>query len=215
LVSDKSGKLLFSCESEEGYFNKYLGITIQGELDLVPPFVSALEQFSKEINLIDISDFKLKGRNLSIFVIELGELHIIFFLNPNTNINPYKGEIIAYFTDFYETNKVQIDKAVNTGSIGGLSDLSEKTSPFLSKLNTDYKYKIDSFEIFNFNQAKDVLLKVELFISRIREEYKNLIQKAKQYKKMVAKSILKRDIDELRKIVHKFQEFQLKYYKHE
>ena len=72
-VADKNGKTLIKFEVFKGALDFFIkeGFN-EGEKDncldieLIPMFISALERFSAEINIKDLSGFKLEGKNIKL-----------------------------------------------------------------------------------------------------------------------------------------------------
>jgi len=85
----KSGLVILKVELFTGAFNIFLELKTQdGKLlaiDLVPSFISALRNFSQEMNLSDLSDFELKGRNINMVIFGFESITAIFFVNPKIN----------------------------------------------------------------------------------------------------------------------------------
>jgi len=83
LISDNHGRTLLSTEVYNGVFDKFLREDDEDtftDLELIPMFISALESFSKVINIKDLSGFKLKGTNIKMQTIRYPHLTITFFM---------------------------------------------------------------------------------------------------------------------------------------
>ncbi|MHA1679557.1 MAG: Rab family GTPase [Promethearchaeota archaeon] len=212
LFGDDSGKNLITVEAEKGIFNKFLGITEQNELDLIPPFISAIENFSKELRVIDITDFKLKGKNLAIYVMSFGNIHSIFFLNPNTNINEYKDEIISFLDEFFKENGNVFKKMIRTGIVKSLDSVIEQLTGWIRELNSKYKEKVDNLEFFDFNNTKVLFKKINKFSELVKEKVKKVQNSLEEIENKLVQAVMNKDLEKVKMLFERFQNLQLNFY---
>ena len=107
-IADKDGRTLLSIELFENALEKFIGgipsneDAIPVDLDLIPMFISALEKFSLELNIKDLSGFSLKGSNLKMNIFGYEDFTVTFFMNPDININPVQNKIYNYFKNIFD-----------------------------------------------------------------------------------------------------------------
>ncbi len=147
LIADKFGKTLFSYESFNGsidYFLKRNRVNDKNKQDLdialIPMFISAFEAFSREINIQELSGFKLKGTNIKVQIIfSFDEYTIIFFLNPEVNLKLVENRIKNYFSHLFEVYRSDFNNSVKMGSANFILHLKLLGRIWLEDLNKIYE----------------------------------------------------------------------------
>ena len=147
LIADKFGKTLFSYELFNGSIDYYLKrnrVNDKNKQDLdialIPMFISAFEAFSQEINIQELSGFKLKGTNIKVQIIfSFDEYTIIFFLNPNVNLKLVENRIKNYFSHLFEVYRSDFNNFVKMGSANFILHLKLLGRIWLEHLNEQYK----------------------------------------------------------------------------
>jgi GTPase SAR1 family protein len=203
MIADKNGKTLMISESDEGIFRNLLNTAEQdmhGDPELIPMFISALEKFSTEINIQNLSGFSLKGTNIKMETIRFELLTITLFMNANTNMNSLKNEIHDWFTHLISNNEKQFEKAIIVGDVTKLVELSKKGDVWLNKLNQKYKKLAINLEIFDFSQATDLYEKLEKISQKVHVNYSVQIQKLKKLKANLMKAVYEENFSEIRNI---------------
>lgn len=144
-IADRDGKTLVKFEIFPGALESFLKIGCSEQrkkyfdIELIPMFISALEKFSQEINIKELSKFKLEGMNIKLHVIfEFDNFSIIFFLKPEVNIKLVEEKIKNYFTYLFKVYKEDFNSSLKIYSLAFISHLELLGQLWLEELNETY-----------------------------------------------------------------------------
>jgi DNA-binding PadR family transcriptional regulator len=217
-IADKDGRTLIKIELFENALEKYLITdvtndpdTVPVDLDLIPMFVSALEKFSLELNIQDLSGFGLKGSNLGMHIFSYDKFTVTFFMNPNVNIDPVVHKIDNYFKNLFEEYQGDFDISLNTGQIDPLFPLMDLGREWLQKLNDTYNDMIIKLEIYDIENAQELYNQIDELFNRVSIKYSLTLEKIKKLKVNLMKAILENDYEELKRIAQITQDLSAKY----
>lgn len=217
-IADKDGRTLIKFELFENALEKYLITDIKNDpntvpvdLDLIPMFVSALEKFSLELNIQDLSGFGLKGSNLGMHIFSYDRFTVTFFMNPNVNIEPVVHKIDNYFKNLFEEYQSEFNTSLSTGQIDSLFPLMDLGREWLGKLNDIYNSMIIKLEIYDLENAQELYNKIDELFNRASVKYSLTLERIKKLKVNLMKAILENDYEELKKIAQITQDLSAKY----
>jgi len=212
---DGTGRVLLNVELFNGAFDVFLELkTPEGELldiELVPSFISALRSFSKEMNLSDLSDFKLKGRNINMFIFGFESVTAIFFTNPKINIKLLKKKIFEYLESIIENNKEEFEKARRTGSINVLIDLNAEAQQWLAIINKTYTQMLETYEIFDLKRSKKAYNLLDELSEKIEKEFYSIFEEIKNLKMRLMTATFDENISEVEEIFQKIEIIKSQY----
>ncbi len=218
IISDKDGRTLLNAESSESILHKILfsikkadPTTISTDLDLIPMFISALEKFSIELNIHDLSGFDLSGSNLTLCVLSYDIYNVIIFMNPDVNFKPFETRIRNYFSNIFEEYTQLFNKALKTGQTDILSPIIEDAKNWLDNLNKSYKSMVINLEIIDIDHAKLLYEKIDNLYDNINQKFNITLDKIKKLKVNLMKAILEKDYDELKIISNHAKNLSLEY----
>lgn len=203
-VANKDGIALLTTEVFDGALLKYIkdkvdNATKNDKLDvqLIPMFISALEKFSKEINIQNLSGFNLKGTNLKMRIFGFDNYTVTFFLNPNVNINLIENKIKNYFTQLFKINRNNFEYAIQKGSFTKLKVLESKGRQWLENLNKAYNQAIVDLESFDLEE--------------VNFEFSLILEKIKKLKINLMKAILAENFEEIKELAKFSQDLRLSF----
>ena len=206
-IADKDGRTLLTLELYEKALEKFLlsrtqvdDDVVPVDLDLIPMFISALEKFSLELNIQNLSGFSLEGSNLKMYIFGYENFTVTFFMNPDININPVKSKIYNYFKNMFEINQANFEITLDTGQIDHLFPLIETGKKWLEDLNEYYEQMIINLETYDTEHAKILYNKMDELYQRVNIKYSVTLEKIKKLKVNLMKSIIEEDFEELKKI---------------
>ena len=217
-VADKDGRTLLKIELFDNALEKYLITeivkepnTVPLDLDLIPMFISALEKFSIELNIQDLSGFGLKGSNLGMHILTYDRFTVTFFMNPNVNIEPVLNKIDNYFINLFDEYKSDFELSLNTGQIDGLFPLMTLGQKWFNELNETYNNMIINLEIYDLENAQQLYSKIDDLFSRVAVSYSLTLERIKKLKVNLMKAILENDFEELKKIAQFTRDLSAKF----
>lgn len=217
-VADKDGRTLLKIELFDNALEKYLITeivkepnTVPLDLDLIPMFISALEKFSIELNIQDLSGFGLKGSNLGMHILTYDRFTVTFFMNPNVNIEPVLNKIDNYFINLFDEYKSDFELSLNTGQIDGLFPLIKLGQKWFNELNETYNNMIINLEIYDLENAQQLYYKIDDLFSRVAVSYSLTLERIKKLKVNLMKAILENDFEELKKIAQVTRDLSAKF----
>jgi len=216
-IADKDGRTLLSIELFENALEKFIGSipsnedTIPIDLDLIPMFISALEKFSLELNIKDLSGFSLEGSNLKMQIFGYEDYTVTFFMNPDININPVQNKIYNFFKNIFEEYEKDFEIALTSGQIDPLFPIIDQGRKWLEDLNKSYEEMIINLEIFDTEHAKILYSKMDELYKRVNIKFSMTLEKIKKLKVNLMKAIIENDIEELKKIAESTKDLSAKY----
>jgi len=217
-VADKNGRTLLTIELFENALEKFILSStrtdedvVPVDLDLIPMFISALEKFSLELNIQDLTGFSLEGSNLKMYIFGYDNYTVTFFMNPDINVNPIQTKVYNYFKNMFEENKEEFDITLNTGQIDNLFPLAEIGGKWLKDLNEYYENMIIKLETYDTEHAKILYNKMDDLYQRVNVKYSLALEKIKKLKVNLMQSIVEEDFEELRKIAELAKELSAGY----
>jgi len=217
-IADKDGRTLLKLELFDDALEKFLitenltdSNAVPVDLDLIPMFISALEKFSQELNIQDLSGFGLKGSNLGMHILTYEKFTVTFFMNPNVNIEPVINKINNYFINLFDEYKNDFELSLNTGQIDGLFPLMKLGKKWFKDLNETYNNMIINLEIYDLENAQQLYSKIDDLFSRVDVNYSLILERIKKLKVNLMKAILENDFEELKKIAQITRDLSAKF----
>ena len=179
------------------------------DLELIPMFISALEKFSSEINIQNLSGFKLKGTNIKMQTYRYDLVTTTFFMNANTNIKSVIDEINDWFENLLKKNEKEFERSIYSGDVSWLVQLSNEGRKWLDGLNQKYKEMAINLDIFDFRQATDLYEKLENISANINVKYSIFIQKIKNLKNNLLKAVYEEKFQDIRNIAKNIRDLKV------
>ncbi|MFX1364389.1 MAG: GTPase domain-containing protein [Promethearchaeota archaeon] len=218
IISDKDGLSLLNFELYDNAIKDYISQSVPNDdsiipidLELIPMFISALEKFSLELNIQDLTGFGLRGSNLKMHIFSYNNYTVTLFMNPNINLEAIENKINNYFRNLFDEYKDKFEMGLNTGKIDDLLPIGEIGRNWLEELNTFYQRKIINSEIIDKNQAQLLYSNIDKLYEDINKEFSITLEKIKKLKVDIMKSIIEKDYEELNKMANIAQELKLKF----
>jgi hypothetical protein len=174
-------------------------------------FISALEKFSLELNIQDLTGFGLKGSNLKMQIFGFEDYTVTIFMNPDINFEPIVDGIKNYFRNLFKDYKREFEIGVNTGNIDALMPLKEYGRNWLNSLNKSYEEMTINSEIIDSEHAKNLFSEIDELYDDIKREFSVTLEKIKKLKVDIMKSTIENDYNELKKIAKIAQGLKSKY----
>jgi len=168
-------------------------------------FISALESFSKEINIKDLSDFKLKSTNIKMQTIRYLLLTVTIFMKGDTNSRAFIDQIKKWFDNIFEKYEKDFETSVNTGKIRHLKHLTVKGRRWLDELNQKYKKISISTEIIDLKYVTDLHEKLDEISNNLDLKHSIQIQKLKQLKSNLLIAASEENFQEIKEIAKKIK----------
>jgi hypothetical protein len=208
-VANKDGLLIFRVELHEGLLLKFLKTKVEKDshgkndkfdVELIPMFISALEKFSLEINIQNLSGFSLMGSNLKLQIFGFDQYTVTFFSNPNTNMKNIEYKIKNYFNNIFEAHEEEFKKAMPTGDFSNLSYLEKEGVKWLEQLNKMYEYSVHNLDFYDIEGAKNLYNGLDDLQNEFNLEYEITLEKIKKLKVELMKAILIEDFEEIKNL---------------
>ena len=136
LISDTDGKTLIQTEQRPQFLADVLHMN-EANIELIPMFINAMLQFSKEINMLDCNDFRLQSKKLKVVCYAEWDLictgFISFELNSGTAREVFRRILIEFQRKFgkeietfrkvglatpFESYKLDVQKIIEVPLIG-------------------------------------------------------------------------------------------------
>jgi len=219
-ISDKCGINYVTVELDEAAINFFLGRDFKEkvkkqdfDLDLISGFVSALESFSHEINIQDLTGLELKGTNLKMQILSFDDYNVTFFTNPKVNMKPLENKIREYFNLLFKKYRKQFDKVNQTGNTSILAHLSKSEREWLKELNKSYEDRLKNLEFYDMNYIDTLNNQLDEFYNEINLKASEKLEKLEKLKKLKAdlmKGVAEDNFDDIKSISKKAQELGLK-----
>ncbi|HME50864.1 MAG TPA: Rab family GTPase [Candidatus Lokiarchaeia archaeon] len=210
LVADESGRTLMSTEERDGAFHDFLGMDLNRDIDLVPSFVSALSSFSKEIKVISMADFNLKGQNSLIYVYEYGKYAFTMFMHKNMNIVQVKDEIQQYFRAMIDDHDELFQKVLETGAVNLLSELQAEAKDWLISMCSTYESKVKNLELFDIDIVKQLYERLDRLSARLTSRNRVYMKDIKALKSRLISAVMEKNLKEIKDISRLAQDFSTK-----
>ncbi len=206
---NKTGLVLLNVELFNGAFNIFLELkTPDGKLldiELIPSFISALRSFSQEMNLSDLSDFELKGRNINMVIFGFESVTAIFFVNPKINIKLIKKKIFEYIESIINNHREKLEEAIKTGYMNVLIDLNVEAQKWLEMINKTYLQMLVTHEIFDLKRSKKAYNLLDELSENVEEEFYSILEDIKNLKMRLMTVTFDENISELEEIIQKIE----------
>ena len=227
-IADKAGKTLLTFELYEGALETYIKgppiISVptenddeHGEFDieLVPMFVSALEKFSQEINMRELSELKITGINLKMQTFSYEKYTVTFFINPSVNLKPIEKKVRDYFQILFSKYKEDFEVSLRTGFVDNISHLNDLGQEMLKELNkyvylVEFKNIVGNLDEYDQTHAKHVYKELNKLQDECLSKFSLMIEKIKKLKIYLLKTMLNDDLEELKEIINKTQSINSK-----
>lgn len=205
MVADKDGKTLMTTELYDDIFGEILNSNkedIHTDHELIPMFICALERFSGELNIQNLSSFKLKGTNIRLQTYSYDIITLTLFINGRTNIRPIKDQIKDWFENFFKKYEKEFESSIISCNVSKLVELREEGREWLVDLNQQYQKLAVNLEIFDFRQATELYEKIEDISKKVNVNYSTLIQKVKTLKTNLMNALYDENFKEIRDIAN-------------
>ena len=227
-IADKAGKTLLTFELYDGALETYIkgppDISIPPEddngygefdIELVPMFVSALEKFSQEINMRELSELKITGINLKMQTFSYEKYTVTFFINPRINLKPIEKKVRDYFQNIFSKYKEEFEVSLRTGFVDNLSHLNELGQEMLKELNkyvylVEFKNMVGNLDEYDQTHAKHVYEELNKLQDDCVAKFSLMVEKIKVLKIYLLKTMLNDDLEELKEIINKTQKINTK-----
>lgn len=227
-IADKAGKTLLTFELYDGALEKYIkgppNLAIPPEnddgygefdIELVPMFVSALEKFSQEINMRELSELKITGINLKMQTFSYDKYTVTFFINPSVNLKPIEKKVRDYFKILFSKYKDEFEVSLRTGFVDNISHLNELGQEMLKELNkyiylVEFKNIVGNLDEYDQTHAKHVYVELNKLQDECLSKFSLMIEKIKKLKIYLLKTMLNDDLEELKEIINKTQSINSK-----
>jgi len=206
MIADRDGKTLVTTESHDGIFDEIFhseNDEMIGDNELIPMFINALEKFSTEINIQNLSGFKLKGTNIKMQTFRFDLITITIFMSSDTNAKAYKDEIRVWFTHIYELNEKAFENSISTGDVTWFAELSAKGREWLKILNNNYTNNAINIDIFDYRQATNLYQKMDNIFQNYQIKSSVNLQKIKKLRNNLMYAFYNEDFGEIREIAEK------------
>jgi len=212
IISDKYGKTMVVSEVSSGTIDSLLVKKFQQETldhELIPLFISALEQFSEEINIKNLSGFTLNGTNVKIQTFKFEKATFTLFMNSDTNIKSMKSYIQDWFTNLIEQNEKEIDECILSGDVTEISKLDGDCNEWLEDLNKKYKVMAINSDIFDVMQVKELYKKLDDYSQDKNLTSPKFIKKVNNLKTKLIRASLDEDFNKIKEISKKIYTLHL------
>jgi len=210
LVADESGRTLMSIEERDGAFHDFIGMDLNRDIDLIPSFVSALTSFSKEIKVISMADFNLKGQNSLIYVYEYDKYAFTMFMNKNMNIDHIKEDIQQYFRTMIDDHNDLFKNVLETGAVNLLSELHAEAKDWLISMCSTYESKAKNFELFDIDMVKQLYEHLDRITARLTSRNRIYLKDIKALKSRLLSAVMEKNLKEIKDISRLAQDFSTK-----
>ncbi len=102
MISDCNGKTLIVAETEGESLKDALNKANnpQFDLELIPMFLNAMSKFAEEINVQDLSSFRIQGANIKMSSLSKQDLTLTIFSHPDFRIDHSKDDFNRLFDEF-------------------------------------------------------------------------------------------------------------------
>ncbi|MFX1274829.1 MAG: hypothetical protein ACFFBP_03625 [Promethearchaeota archaeon] len=221
-IADKSGKTLLIFEIFEGALESFIKGSENNEylnpdfdIELIPMFVSALEKFSRNINMQKLSELRLTGINLKIQTFSYEKFTVTFFINPNVNLESVEDKIKAYFKVLFDKYKTEFEFTLKTGIVQNISHLNVIGREMLKELNkylylVEFKNVINALKKYDQAYAKSLYNELSNLYKDCELKFSLTLEKIKKLKIYLLKTMLNDDLEEFKKIITKTQQINSK-----
>ncbi|QEE16616.1 GTPase domain-containing protein [Promethearchaeum syntrophicum] len=210
LIADRNGRTISATEVYEGAFGLFLKYNDEvekgNELDLIPMFISALEKFAEEINIMDLPGFKLEGSNLKIHTIKYDICTLCLFMRNDVNFNSVKKEVFAWFDNLMETYQDKLKQSIESGNMVYSSSLHSEAKKWLEQMNKNYDDLLINLKIYNFEHVKKLYQKLDELYLKIDFKYSMILEKLKKLKINLMESAMDNNFQSFKDIVKKIKE---------
>ena len=206
MIADRDGKTLITTEAYDGIFDEIFQSEngeIPSDNELIPMFINALEKFSMEINIQNLSGFKLKGTNIKMQTFRFDLITITIFMSSDTNVKAYKDEIKVWFNHIFELNEKEFENSILTGDISWFAEFSAEGRKWLNLLNLNYKNNAINIDIFDYRQATNLYQKLDDIFHNYQIKSSVNLQKIKQLRNNMMYAFYNEDFGEIREIAEK------------
>lgn len=210
LVADESGRTLMSIEERDGAFHDFLGMDLNKDIDLIPSFISALTSFSKEIKVINMADFNLKGQNSLIYVYEYDKYAFTMFMHKKMNIEQIKDDIQQYFRAMIDDHNDLFQNVLKTGAVNLLSELHSEAKEWLISISSTYESKAKNLEIFDIEMVKQLYDSLDRISARLTSSNRIYLKDIKALKSRLISAVMEKNLKEIKDISRLFQDFSTK-----
>ena len=168
--------------------------------ELIPMFISALEKFSCEINIKNLSGFKLRGTNIMMQTFHYEIFTVTLFMNANVNFKPFKEEMDEWFEKIFNNHNKEFEKSVIIGDVSKLQHLIVDGRKWLNELNQKYEKMAINLKIFDFQQATDLYEKMQIIYRDYQFKYSIYLKKINKLKENFMKAFYNENFIEIREI---------------
>ncbi|MHA1845742.1 MAG: ADP-ribosylation factor-like protein, partial [Promethearchaeota archaeon] len=167
------------------------------DVDLIPLFISALEKFSKEVNIKDLSGFNLKGSNLKMQIFSFNEYTVTLFTNPNIHLKSVENKIIDFFLNLFEKYADKFEQFKESHSLENFDEINQHGREWLLHLNEMYDHMVSNLETCDIEQAKKIYNELDDISNEIKLKMELLLEKIKEIKINLMKAIINENYEEL------------------
>ncbi|TXT67648.1 MAG: hypothetical protein BAJALOKI1v1_30009 [Promethearchaeota archaeon] len=220
-IADKNGKTFLRTEIYNGALESFLREESSDDLEsnpfdieLIPMFISALEKFSQEVNIQNLSGFDLKGINLKMKIFNFDSFTVTFFTRASLNFKSIEYKIKKFFLNIFHKYKKEFISFQNTGHTAKDTDLSQKVKQWLLKLNESYTKKIKNVESYGIEQSQELYKELDELQNKLDLTFSILSEKIKTLKINLTKAILDNNLEHIQQIAQISQDFMLRYYEY-
>ncbi|MHA1689422.1 MAG: hypothetical protein ACTSUN_08825 [Promethearchaeota archaeon] len=214
-IADKAGKSLLIFELYDGAIEEYLKIQNLGKFDkeLIPMMMSALENFSREINIENLTSLTLDGANIKLQTYKYEKFTVTFLMNPRINFKAIKKIMNEYFKTLFSSYKKELEYSMEKGLINNIYHLNELGREMLKELNkfvylAEFKKIINKLTSFDMAYAKTLYNKLDQLQNKLTFKFTKAIKKLKQLKVYLLKAMLDENLDELKFIINLAQQIE-------
>ncbi|MFX1399120.1 MAG: hypothetical protein ACFFAS_19015 [Promethearchaeota archaeon] len=219
-IADKGGKTLLTFELFDGALEECVkgqaeDLNPDFDIELIPMFVSALEKFSQNINMQELSELHMTGINLKLQTFSYEKYTVTFFINPEIRIESIKDKIKDYFSVLFNKYKEDFELTLKTGIIDNISYLKKLGREMLKELNkylylVEFKNIVINLDKYDQTHAKTLYGKLNQLYTDCQLKFFLTLEKIKKLKLYLLKTMFDEDLHELRDIINKTQEINSK-----
>ena len=158
IISDMHGKTLLTIETEPGSLDKALNSSKneQFDIELIGMFLNALQKFSQEINVQNLSSFRVQGGNLKITSISRKNLTLTLFTAPEVEAGNIKEDFDNLFDSFLAKYEDYSPTFHTTGNVSPFIKWIPEAKEKITSIIEKYKENKGKAEIFDAKKAKKV-----------------------------------------------------------